>query len=59
LKAGDVNGDGQINGQDASAILYNWNDIHFTNPTRAQGDLTGDGNVDGQDASVVLFNWGK
>lgn len=55
-KAGDVNGDNNIDVFDASIMLFNWNK---SGQTRAQGDLNGDGTVNVFDASIMLFNWGK
>jgi hypothetical protein len=54
LLAGDITGNGYVDGGDLNILLSNWN---ATNATRAMGDLTGDGYVDGGDLNVLLSNW--
>ncbi len=49
--AGDVNLDGNVDAQDLSAVLANWNGS-------GSGDINGDGTVGGADLSAVLANWG-
>lgn len=52
--AGDVNGDGKVNIQDATLISINWNK---TPATLAEGDLNNDSKVNIQDATIVALNW--
>lgn len=49
--AGDINGDGVVNGADLGVLLRAWGQ---SNPS---ADLNGDGTVDGQDLVVLLANW--
>lgn len=49
---GDLNGDGQVDGADLSALLGAWNE------TDAEADIDGDGLVDGADLSALLGGWG-
>ena len=52
VAACDLNGDGQVDGADLSALLGAWNE------TDAEADLDGDGLVDGADLSALLGGWG-
>ena len=54
LRAGDMNGDNQIDLVDYNILRLNYN-------TTAGGsaDVNGDGNVDGVDYSLMKLNWGK
>jgi hypothetical protein len=54
LLAGDITGDGYVDGGDLNILLSNWN---ASNATWATGDLTGDGFVDGGDLNILLSNW--
>jgi hypothetical protein len=54
LLAGDITGDGYVDGGDLNILLSNWN---ASNATWASGDLTGDGFVDGGDLNILLSNW--
>ena len=47
---GDLNGDGQVNGEDLAVLLGSWN--------TPANDLDGDGNVSGSDLAILLGNWG-
>ena len=49
----DIDGDGQVNGQDLGILLGNWG----VNPGSV-ADLDGDGQVNGQDLGILLGNWG-
>lgn len=51
-KAGDINGDGVVNGLDLSLLLTAWG----TN--NAASDLNHDGTVNGLDLSILLSHWG-
>ena len=65
-KAGDVNGDGDVNGLDATILLANWTPPSG-GPERSwvTGDVAdsslenraGDGDANGVDATVMLANW--
>ncbi|MSR68855.1 MAG: hypothetical protein EXS17_00690 [Phycisphaerales bacterium] len=48
--AGDVNGDGIVNGQDLSTLLSQWG-------SSGSADFDGDGSVSGPDLAVLLSNW--
>ncbi len=47
----DLNGDGQVAGNDLALLLDNWNDSGV-------GDLDASGFVDGDDLAVLLDSWG-
>ncbi|MCH2145605.1 MAG: M12 family metallo-peptidase [Phycisphaerales bacterium] len=47
---GDLNGDGQVDGQDLSVLLGNWG-------TSGNGDINEDGIVNGSDLAALLGNW--
>jgi hypothetical protein len=52
-----VNGDGLIDGADASLILYanaNGIDENLTEEQKKAADINGDGLIDGVDASLIL-----
>lgn len=49
--AGDLNGDGAVNGGDVTIILGAWG------PGGPPADVTGDGTVDGADIAWILGNW--
>jgi hypothetical protein len=53
LKSGDTNNDNQINAQDLSIILSNWQTSHATS------DLNGDGQVNSLDFSYINNNWNQ
>lgn len=48
--AGDLNGDGHVDGDDLGALLGAWDGAGFA-------DLNGDGVVDGGDLGALLGNW--
>lgn len=50
--AGDLNGDGQVDGADLGALLSQWGN-------GGSGDLNGDGVVDGGDLGTLLAGWGS
>ncbi|MFM7051872.1 MAG: dockerin type I domain-containing protein [Planctomycetota bacterium] len=50
-KQGDLNGDGQINAADLSAMLGSWGQP-------GAGDLNGDGTTNAADLSLLLSKWG-
>lgn len=50
---GDINGDGQINAADLSAVLAAWGS------SNAAADLNVDGTVDARDLAIVLYLWGQ
>jgi hypothetical protein len=54
--AGDIDRDGVVDLDDASALLANWNAA--SGATWATGDFDGDGDVDEADAGMLLTNWG-
>ena len=47
---GDLNGDGQVNGEDLAVLLGSW--------STPANDIDGDGTVDGIDLAILLGNWG-
>jgi len=49
--AGDLNGDGAINGADLATLLSQWG-------LNGSADLNGDGIVNGADLATLLANWG-
>ena len=57
---GDVNGDGRVDGIDATAILTAYaqesvgKDSGFTEPQRKTADINGDEKMDGNDATLLL-----
>jgi hypothetical protein len=51
---GDLNGDGNINGADISAVLSFWG----PNPVFPAADIDGDGVVGGADLAAILSSWG-
>lgn len=51
---GDINGDGQIDGADVSALLEMVLSGGLTEEQKTIADLTGDGEVDGADVSALL-----
>jgi hypothetical protein len=53
LKSGDTNNDNQINAQDLSILLSNWQTSH------AISDLNGDGQVNSLDFSYININWNQ
>ncbi len=53
FRAGDLNLDGIVNGDDLRAVLLQWRSGDMG------GDLNGDGEVDSKDIAVVLANWGQ
>ncbi|MBB47000.1 MAG: hypothetical protein CMJ33_00225 [Phycisphaerae bacterium] len=50
----DLNGDGEIDGQDLAILLSNWG----CQGANCTGDVNGDLTVNGQDLAGVLANWG-
>lgn len=52
VAAGDVNGDGHVNGADITGILGVWGACSCCG-----GDLNGDGQVNGADITTLLGNW--
>ncbi|MCH2143966.1 MAG: proprotein convertase P-domain-containing protein [Phycisphaerales bacterium] len=50
--AGDLDGDGTVDGSDLSAMLGSWG------TSNQSADIDGDGVVGGSDLSVLLGNWG-
>ncbi len=49
--SGDLNGDGQVNATDLTALLAAWGGS-------GDADINGDGTVDGLDLSELLAQWG-
>ena len=52
--AGDLDGDGYINGSDLSQLLAGWGEANGG----CECDLDGNGFVDGGDLSILLADWG-
>ena len=50
-QAGDVNGDGIVNGQDIAVVASHW--LQDT----SVGDANGDGIVNGQDIALIASHW--
>ena len=48
--AGDLNGDGVVNGSDLANLLGAWG--------TPKGDVDGDGTTNGADLAMLLANWG-
>ncbi len=55
LIAGDANGDGIVNQDDAAALAANW--LKTGEARWKDGDFNDDGNVDDQDAVILAANW--
>jgi hypothetical protein len=55
--AGDLNGDGVVDGGDLLILLSNWG--NFADPEDCPADLNEDGVVDGGDLLILLSNWGE
>jgi hypothetical protein len=51
----DINGDGQVDGADLTALLGEWGGCATA---VCPADLTGDGQVDGADLTLLLGEWG-
>ena len=54
---GDVNGDGDIDTQDALLIIDKWIGVDNENFNESVADLNGDGDIDTQDALIVIDIW--
>ena len=52
LCAGDIDGDGVVNGADLGAVLSSWDVLN------GEGDVNHDGLVNGADLAALLSNWG-
>ena len=55
LIAGDANGDGSVDGTDASILAQHW--LQQTGATWADGDFNRDGAVNDLDATLLAANW--
>jgi len=55
--AGDVNGDGVVNGNDLAIVLSSWGPCPGTGS--CAGDISGDGVVNGNDLAILLSSWGS
>ena len=55
LTPGDANGDGIVDGEDASALADNW--LRMGDATWRDGDFNNDHNVDDIDATILAANW--
>jgi predicted outer membrane repeat protein len=53
--AGDLNGNGQVDGEDLGALLVAWG---TTGTGQPGSDVNGDGSVDGADLGALLVAWG-
>jgi hypothetical protein len=49
--AGDLDGDGVVNGGDLSILLSDWG-------ASGAGDIDGDGVIGAADLAILLSNWG-
>jgi hypothetical protein len=56
IMPGDANGDGQVDINDLTVVLSNYNQ---TGMTWSQGEFTGDGKVDINDLTIVLAHYGQ
>ncbi|MBQ8830152.1 MAG: PQQ-binding-like beta-propeller repeat protein [Oscillospiraceae bacterium] len=54
LTLGDVNGDGDVNREDAQLILDYEAQVRTSLPVKAAADVSGDGNIDSNDAVLIL-----
>ena len=52
--AGDLNSDGQVNGQDLGLLFVQWGSCGAD----CIADLTGNGQVDGEDLGLLFVAWG-
>ncbi len=50
--AGDIDGNGSVNGLDLAALLGSWG------ASGGAADVNGDGTVNGADLAVLLAEWG-
>ena len=55
--AADINGDGKIDGADASALVSSWGKKKGEAGFNANADLNNDGKVNAVDASILVSNW--
>ena len=56
LCTSDLDGDGQVDGNDVAAILSAWGTCE---DGTCQADLDGDGDVDGRDLAFIIGEWGS
>jgi len=54
--AGDANGDGAVNEDDAAVLAAHWGQADWA--TWADGDFNRDGRVNAADAAILTANWG-
>lgn len=57
--AADINGDGIIDGADASALVSSWGKRKGETGYNSKADLNNDGKVNAVDASILVSNWTK
>ena len=57
LTPGDINGDGQVNGDDFVSLAVNYTGTGGTGQTWGTGDFNGDGDVDGDDFVALAVNY--
>ncbi len=55
LRAGDADGDGVVDADDAAILAANW--LKRNNASWSDGDFNGDGVVDAADATLLAANW--
>jgi len=55
--AGDINGDGMVDGNDLAILLSSWGPCPGTGS--CAGDISGDGVVNGNDLAILLSSWGS
>jgi formylglycine-generating enzyme required for sulfatase activity len=55
--AGDMSGDGVVNGNDLAIVLNSWGAC--PGKGSCAGDISGDGVVNGNDLAIVLNSWGS
>ena len=56
MAPGDVNGDGEVNGEDLGLMLGDWG---MCTSEECPADFNGDGIVDGADLGILLGAWGS
>jgi hypothetical protein len=56
--AGDVTGDGVVDGADLSAVISNWG-LATSDPMSRAADRNSNGRIDGTDLGIIFTGWGR